>query len=272
MNKSTTGHAAAQEVGVYNTPASTTHAANGVAVIKRISWGAVFAGVVVVLAAQLLLGTLGIGIGASTVSPTTQQYPVEGLGTGAAVWFGVSTLLALFAGGLVAGRLAGMPLRLDGMLHGLIVWGLSTLLTFYLLTTAVGGIIGGTASLLGKGLSAAGQGAATATTAAGNAAGSNPGAVSQAEDKLGQLKDQAQAKVGQIQNQVQANAPEIDEKARQAGEATASGVSKAALATFFILLLGAIAAALGGGRAAPHDLTTTANTTANNTTTTSTAS
>ena len=173
MNKSTTGHSAAQEVGVYNTPASTTHAAtNGVAVIKRISWGAVFAGVVVVLAAQLLLGTLGIGIGASTVSPTTQQYPVEGLGTGAAVWFGISTLLALFAGGLVAGRLAGMPLRMDGMLHGLVVWGLSTLLTFYLLTTAVGGIIGGTASILGKGLSVAGQGAATATTAASNAAGS----------------------------------------------------------------------------------------------------
>lgn len=255
MNKAATGHAAAQEVGVYNNPdAAAQQTAAPLAAIKRISWGAIFAGVVVVLAAQLLLGTLGLGIGASTVSPTTQQEPMQGLGIGTAIWFGVSTLLALFAGGMVAGRLAGMPLRMDGMLHGLVVWGLSTLLTFYLLTTAVGGIIGGTASVLGKGLSVAGQGAATATTAAGSAASSNPDMVGQAQDKLGQLKDQAQAKLGQIKDQAQANAPEIDEKARQAGDAAASGVAKAALATFFILLLGAVAATLGGGRAAPHDM------------------
>ena len=185
-----TNHTPAQDGSAYNNPAPSDNpapyaAAAPLAAVKRVSWGAVFSGVVVVIAIQLLLGTLGIGIGASTVSPTTQENPVQGLGIGTAIWFGVSTLLALFAGALVAGRLAGMPLRIDGMLHGLVVWGLSTLLTFYLLTTAVGGIIGGTASIMGKGLSVAGQGAA----AAGNAASGNPDTVGQAQDKLDQLKN-----------------------------------------------------------------------------------
>ena len=37
-------------------------------VTRRVSWGAVFAGVVMVLAIQLLLSMLGLGIGLSTIS------------------------------------------------------------------------------------------------------------------------------------------------------------------------------------------------------------
>lgn len=254
MNKRTTTDATSQEAHIYDQSEGFIDATPTSGIIKRISWGAVIAGAVVVLATQLLLSMLGIGIGASTISPTTQQNPTEGLGTGAAIWFGVSTLLSLFLGGMVAGRLAGMPLKTDSTLHGVLVWGVSTLLTFYLLTTAIGGLIGGTASILGKGLSVAGQTAATATTAAGNAAGSNPDAVGAAEDKLGQLKDQATAKVDQLKDQASANAPEIDDRARAAGGAAASGVSKAALSTFFILLLGALAAAFGGRQATPRNL------------------
>jgi len=141
---------------------------------RRISWGAIFAGVVIALVVQLVLGILGIGIGASTIDPLTEGNPVSGVGVGAGIWFAVSLLIALFAGGYVAGRLAGIPHRQDGLLHGLLTWGLTTLLTFYLLTTTVGGLIGGTARVLGRGLSAAGTGIAavapTVADAAGNAA------------------------------------------------------------------------------------------------------
>lgn len=218
----------------------------GPAAYKRTSWGAIFAGTTVVLATQLLLSTLGLGIGASTVNPLTEQNPLSGLGTGAAIWFGISTLLSLFAGGWVAGRLAGVPLKTDSMLHGLLTWGLSTLLTFYLLTSAVGGLLSGTAHAVGGAVSTATQGAATA---AGGAAdqpqimGQARGAIDKAANEAQQLKDQAQS-----------NAPELQEKARQAGASAASGTSKAALGTFVILLLGAIAAALGGQRATPRDL------------------
>lgn len=216
------------------------------AAYKRTSWGAIFAGTTVVLATQLLLSTLGIGIGASTINPLTEQNPMSGLGTGAAIWFGISTLISLFVGGWVAGRLAGVPLKTDSMLHGLLTWGLSTLLTVYLLTSALGGLIGGTAHAIGGAVSTATQGAATA---ASGAAG-QPQIVNQARGAIDKATNQAE----QLKDQAQSNAPEIQDRARQVGASAASGTSKAALATFVILLLGAIAAALGGQRATPRDL------------------
>lgn len=139
------------------------------AAVRRISWGAVFAGVVITLVVQLLLGILGLGIGANSINPLQEQNPAAGLGMGAAIWFLISSVLALFAGGWVAGRLAGMPHRVDSFLHGVLTWGLTTLVTFYLLTTTVGGLISGAAGVLGQGLSLVGQGVAAASPAVAGA-------------------------------------------------------------------------------------------------------
>lgn len=129
------------------------------AAVRRVSWGAILAGVVITLVTQLLLSILGLGIGASTINPATEQNPMSGFGTGTGIWFAVTTLLSLFAGGWVAGRLAGIPRAIDSLLHGLLTWGLATLLIFYLLTTTIGSLIGGTFRVLGSGLSAITQGA-----------------------------------------------------------------------------------------------------------------
>lgn len=135
------------------------------AFIKRVSWGAIFAGVVITLITQLLLSILGIAIGASTINPMTEQNPANGVGTGAGIWFVISSLIALFAGGWVAGRLAGVPRATDSLLHGLLSWGLATLFLFYFLTSTIGSLIGGTFSILGSGLSAAGNAAAASAPA-----------------------------------------------------------------------------------------------------------
>lgn len=126
----------------------------------RVSWAAVLAGVTVALVTQLLLGVLGLAIGASTVDPLREADPTAGLGAGAGIWFAITGLLSLFAGGWTAGRLAAIPRVIDSTLHGVLTWGLSTLLTFYLLTTSVGALIGGTARVLGQGASLVGQGVA----------------------------------------------------------------------------------------------------------------
>ncbi|RZK92450.1 MAG: hypothetical protein EOO62_33135, partial [Hymenobacter sp.] len=110
---------------------------------QRISWGAILAGAVLALVLQLALSLLGLGIGLGTIDPLTEQKPVAGIGIGAAIWWVVSMLILLCLGASVASRLAGMPRPTDGMLHGLLTWSVVTLLTFYLLTTAVGRIIGG---------------------------------------------------------------------------------------------------------------------------------
>ncbi len=132
------------------------------AFIKRISWGAIIAGVVVALVVQIALSVLGLAVGASKIEPLTQENPFSGMGTGAGIWFGISTLIALFCGGSVAGRLAGVPRSTDGLLHGLLTWGVTTLLTLYLLTTAVGGFISGAAGMLSQGIQLASQGASKA--------------------------------------------------------------------------------------------------------------
>lgn len=128
------------------------------AAFKRISWGAVFAGTLIALVSQLLLSLLGFGIGMGTVDPTEEANPMSGLGTGSIIWWSITMLISLFLGGWAAGRLAGIPRTFDSTLHGILAFCLFTLLSFYLLTTAVGRIIGGVGNILGKTVSLAGQG------------------------------------------------------------------------------------------------------------------
>lgn len=140
------------------------------AAIRRISWGAVFAGTVLALVLQLSLSLLGLGIGLGTIDPLQEQNPMSGIGTGAIIWWVVSMLVSLYLGATVASRLAGMPRPTDGLLHGLLTWSLVTLLTFYLLTTAVGRIIGGVTGVAGRALTGVGQGIAAVAPQAGQAA------------------------------------------------------------------------------------------------------
>src|SRR5260221_6977554 len=111
-------------------------------VTRRISWGAIIGGTIIALVTQITLSLLGIGIGASTIHVQSGQTG-SGLGSGSAIWLVLAILISLFAGGYVAGRLAGFPAKQEGMLHGLITFGLVTLLSLYFLTTALGAIIGG---------------------------------------------------------------------------------------------------------------------------------
>jgi hypothetical protein len=113
-------------------------------VLNRISWSAVFAGVVVALATQLLLNLLGMGIGAATLNPGTGESPsATSFSIGAGIWFALSSILAALASGYAAGKLAGVPNEATGSWHGLTTWALATLIVFYLLSSTLGGILGG---------------------------------------------------------------------------------------------------------------------------------
>ena len=122
----------------------------------------------------MLLTLLSIGIGLGTIDPVEERNPTAGLGTGTAIWYIVSSLLSPFTGGWVAGRLASAPRLFDGVIHGVLTWCLVTLFTVYLLTTAVGRIIGGASSLVSGIVKTAGSGIAAAA----------PGLVDQAQEQL----------------------------------------------------------------------------------------
>jgi hypothetical protein len=171
--------------------------------VRRISWGAVLAGVIILLAVQLLLSMLGVGIGASTIDPLQEGSP-EGrtLGIGAGIWWVVTALLATFAGSWVAGRLAGVPVRTDGMLHGLVTWGLATLLLIYFLTTTVSSLVGGAFGVVGSAMQTAGQTAGTAAqTAAQTPQGQ--GALGQIQSQIQQTFDRYSQQMSQTGQQVQ---------------------------------------------------------------------
>jgi hypothetical protein len=327
-------------VAAFSAPPAHQPATNVLAAGKRISWGAIFAGALLAIVLQLALSLLGLGVGLGTIDPLQEQNPMAGIGIGAAIWWIVTMLVSLYLGATVASRLAGMPRPTDGLLHGLLTWALVTLLTFYLLTTAVGRIIGGVTGVAGRALSGMGSGIAAVAPGAGDAikgelksqgldlsdlkhqarlllrqtgkseltpenierqansagrevkneagqAAANPQAAGDSfddvidnltskADNLGNAADRdaavnvvmkrtgkSRAESEQIVDnwiatakQAQAKLPEVkvqaEQKARQAGDAAAEGLSKAALLAALGLGLGAAAAAFGGRRAVPH--------------------
>jgi len=138
----------------------------------RLSWGAIFAGVVIAVAVQLVLGILGAGIGLTMVDPVEGTTPgAAGFGIGAGIYWLITTLIALGVGGYAAARVAGVHERFDALVHGLTVWGVTLILTLYLLTSAVGGIIGGAFRTVGAVAGAAGATVGAAAPEAASIAG-----------------------------------------------------------------------------------------------------
>lgn len=123
---------------------------------SRVSWGAIFAGLFLALATYLFLGVLGTAIGSGAIDAQQAGNPLAGFGTGAGVWVGVSTVIALAVGAFFAGRTA--PGK--GILHGVLCWAVTTLVTVYALSSLAGGVIGTASRVAGSGISLAGQGMA----------------------------------------------------------------------------------------------------------------
>ncbi len=98
---------------------NTVRAEDLVPVRSRISWGAIFAGVMVALPVYFLLTLLGAALGLSV----SGQVRAENIGTAAAVWAIASTLFALFAGGFVASQCTVGENKGEAVLYGVIVWG-----------------------------------------------------------------------------------------------------------------------------------------------------
>lgn len=135
--------------------------------LNRISWGAVFAGVVIALVTQLVLNTIGIGIGVSTLNPSAGvggNPSAMSLSIGAGLWFLISGVIAAFAGGYAAGRLAGKSNESTGGWHGLTTWALSTLLIIYLLTSTAGSLLGGAYNAVTNALGSVGRTVGAAAT------------------------------------------------------------------------------------------------------------
>jgi hypothetical protein len=162
-----------------------------------ISWAAILGGLVAGLATFFLLALFGLAAGFTAIDPQAAE-PVGRVPMFAGIWTGLSMLAGGFIGAYVAARMSGMSRRTDGILHGFVAWGVSTLFFVYLATSGVGALLGGTFAILGQGVQAAAGaagGVATSPTAQQQMEElitGSPGAQISGES-LGNLQQQMQA-------------------------------------------------------------------------------
>jgi hypothetical protein len=261
--------------------------------LNQVSWGAIFAGVVVALVVQVLLTMLGVGIGIATLDPGTGDNPAAStFSVVTGLWYVVSGILAAFAGGYIAARMSGKTAATTGALHGLTTWAFTTLLVLYLLSTAVGSIVGGAFSGVANAVGGLGQ--TVAQTAAPivaqsdsleaienqvQATGTDPEALNaaatnavralvtgdeaeadQAREQAAQALstargiplDQAEQQVAQMEAQYHQTVDQAQRVATETADTAASVVSIGALLAFVALVLGAIAGWLGGRSGVVH--------------------
>lgn len=113
-----------------------------------VEWGAVFAGALAASAISFVLLTAGASVGLSLISPyASQSYP-RTAATIAVFWSLAVPILALLAGGYIAGRMraawaevAAPEARFRDGIHGLLVWSLSVVVGGMLAFLAAGTVM-----------------------------------------------------------------------------------------------------------------------------------
>jgi hypothetical protein len=237
----------------------------------HLAWGGVWSGFLMALGVLLLLSTLGLAVGVSTVDVGQGEGAgARTLGIGAAVWAGLSLLLALFLGGVVASRVSLVTDRTVATIQGFLVWVLTTFGVLYLAGTGVGLGMSGVLGLA--------QGAGSALTAtAGGLAGLVSGDVNQILARLddpatvgvitgatGMSESEARSAIADIRSRVEAarNDPAraaaeartgIQQLTARAGERAAAAAqqaqpyaSAATWTAFGAMVIGLLAAIAGG--------------------------
>jgi len=151
--------------------------------IFNLRWGAVFAGLVVGVAANTLLLLAGAAVGLAVVDVGEPGGPAMPVAAG--IWNTLSMLLAALAGGYVAARAAGLRRSSDGVLHGVVAWGVTMVLSMLLATTVTGALVGGMVP------GTAGRSGVTAEVMRSIDAGERAAAVATLQQRLGVSSEQA---------------------------------------------------------------------------------
>jgi hypothetical protein len=229
----------------------------------------------------MLLSTLGlaIGISAADVGPG-QGSDAKVFGIGAGVWAGLSLLIALFLGGMIASRVSIVVDRTVATTHGALVWVLTMLGVLYLasagISLGIGGVLG-VARGAGLAVSSAAGGLTDLTSGnldqilarlndpstVGVVAGATGMSQDEARDALSDIRarveaarsnpEQAAAEARNGLQQLTARAKERASSVAQQAQPYASRTAWIALAIMIISLAAAVGGAVwGAARAEQH--------------------
>lgn len=209
--------------------------------LAPVSWSAIFASLAVAISVMLLFTLAGVAVGVSGADPADGPGAIT---MAAATWQTISMLIAAVVGGYVAARLSGLRRTADGLLHGAVSWGATTLLYAALATTALGTLTAGMFGLLAPEVSE------RAVAAAAPAGGDREDAQRTLE-RIGVTPDQARTVLDQLMGPDPAQPvarQQAEEAARRVGTAT-GWLSATVLLSLVLSLIGGATGSRGSRRA-----------------------
>jgi len=197
--------------------------------MKYISWGAILAGVFVALSVAALLNLLGLGLDMLTIS--TGKESIKELSILSIIWMVLTGIISMTAGGWFAGRMSGPTIASEGVLHGLVTWAVTTLLTFALVTSSIGAVIGVMATFVSHSMVLIQE---------------NPNALNQQNYGLNSKQMAQDNSMNQQQNQNNATTPANEQTMQVSGQRAEHALGMVSLIIFVSFLLSAIGSAFGG--------------------------
>lgn len=105
-----------------------------------VRWGPIWAGLLLALSIQLVLGSIGLAVVLTTYDPAAANF-AQRAATTLSIWSAITSLIALFVGGYVAGRMAAVLGFRNGLVQGSMVWALAVVVGMILGIAGVGGVL-----------------------------------------------------------------------------------------------------------------------------------
>src|SRR3569833_3017796 len=242
-----------------------------------ISWGAIIAGLFFVITASWLLFFLGSAIGVSIADASDMEAIGKVFGLGAAIWIVLSGIISFFLGCWVAARLSGRPDDNDGVLHGLTLWSVATVVMLVLGSWGIGSVIHAGQALITGTASIGKMVAQRGDLTADQACAGEPVSAEEARRTIEQLngrilervagqliagnpdrakavlaanttlnEQQINALIDGAQQQVSQRVDEAKQKAKQVAEQVSTYTQAVMWAFFFSALLALVASLFGG--------------------------
>lgn len=111
-------------------------------------WSPIFGGAIFAIGLWTLLQVIGMGAGLAAID-TDDAGTLRGAGIGTGIWSIVAPLIAMFVGGLLAGRTSGSLDRKVGAMHASVMWALALGVGLWAMMSLLSSVAGGVGRVAG---------------------------------------------------------------------------------------------------------------------------
>ena len=105
-----------------------------------VRWGPIWAGLLLAMGIQILLGAIGLAVALTVYNVASPGY-AQRVASLASIWSVCGGLIALFLGGYISGRMAAVLGYRSGVIQGTIVWAMALVITVVLSALGIAGLL-----------------------------------------------------------------------------------------------------------------------------------